>query len=93
MFNNFSIDILPHKGQGVDRRDAYRQLIGELHQRSRHVGLRSGGQGGDPELASALRITGMIKLSYTIAAGVLARKESRGSHFGRITLKGMMKTG
>ncbi|TJY40808.1 fumarate reductase flavoprotein subunit [Cohnella pontilimi] len=53
----------------------------ELHQRSHHVGLRSGGQGGDPELASALRITGMIRLAYCIAAGALARQESRGSHF------------
>jgi fumarate reductase flavoprotein subunit len=53
----------------------------ELHQRSRHVGLRSGGRGGDPELASALRITGMLKLAYCIAGGALARTESRGSHF------------
>ncbi|BCJ87266.1 fumarate reductase flavoprotein subunit [Effusibacillus dendaii] len=53
----------------------------ELHQRSCQVGLRSGGKGADPELASALRITGMIKLAYCIAAGALARKESRGSHF------------
>ncbi|MGE5703314.1 MAG: fumarate reductase flavoprotein subunit [Clostridia bacterium] len=53
----------------------------ELHQRARHVGLRSGGQGADPELASALRITGMLKLAYCIAAGALARKESRGSHY------------
>ncbi|MCK9905834.1 FAD-binding protein, partial [Frankia sp. Cpl3] len=47
----------------------------ELHQRSQHVGLKSEGQGGDPELASALRITGMIKLAYCIAAGALARTE------------------
>ncbi|MEB3101834.1 fumarate reductase flavoprotein subunit [Ferviditalea candida] len=53
----------------------------ELHQRSHYVGLRSGGQRANPELASALRITGMIKLAYCIAAGALARKESRGSHF------------
>jgi fumarate reductase flavoprotein subunit len=53
----------------------------ELHQRSYQVGLRGGGQGADPELASALRITGMIRLAYCIAAGALARTESRGSHF------------
>ncbi len=53
----------------------------ELHQRSLHVGLRSGGQGADPELASALRITGMTRLAYCIAQGALARKESRGSHY------------
>ncbi len=53
----------------------------QLYQQSHHVGLRSGGQGADPELASALRITGMIRLAYCIAAGALARTESRGSHF------------
>jgi fumarate reductase flavoprotein subunit len=53
----------------------------ELHERSKHVGLRGGGVGASPELASALRITGMIKLAYCIAAGALARKESRGSHY------------
>jgi fumarate reductase flavoprotein subunit len=53
----------------------------ELLQRSYRVGLRSDGQGANPELASALRITGMIKLAYCIAAGALARKESRGSHY------------
>lgn len=53
----------------------------ELHQRSYHVGLRSDGQGANPELASALRITGMIRLAYCIAAGALARQESRGSHY------------
>ncbi|MBP1933836.1 fumarate reductase flavoprotein subunit [Ammoniphilus resinae] len=53
----------------------------ELHQRAAHVGLYGGGQGADPELASALRIQGMLKLAYCIAAGALARKESRGSHY------------
>lgn len=57
------------------------EKLHELHQRSHYVGLRSGGQGASPELASALRITGMIKLAYCIAVGALARKESRGSHF------------
>lgn len=53
----------------------------ELHQRSAHIGLRSNGQGANPELASALRIQGMIRLAYCIAAGALARTESRGSHY------------
>ncbi|TFE26672.1 fumarate reductase flavoprotein subunit [Cohnella luojiensis] len=53
----------------------------ELHQRSLRVGLRSGGQGADPELAAALRITGMLRLAYCTAAGALARTESRGSHY------------
>jgi fumarate reductase flavoprotein subunit len=70
---------------GIFRSDqALTKAVGqlhELHQRSHQIGLRSGGQGGDPELASALRITGMIRLAYCIAAGALAREESRGSHF------------
>ncbi|NGQ96621.1 fumarate reductase flavoprotein subunit [Brevibacillus sp. SYP-B805] len=53
----------------------------ELHQRSLRVGLRSDGRGANPELAAALRITGMIRLAYCIAAGALARQESRGSHY------------
>ncbi|WP_019122849.1 fumarate reductase flavoprotein subunit [Brevibacillus massiliensis] len=53
----------------------------ELHQRSLHIGLASDGRGASPELASALRMPGMIKLAYCIAAGALERKESRGSHF------------
>jgi fumarate reductase flavoprotein subunit len=60
------------------------QAVAKLHellQRSYHVGLRSDGKGANPELASALRITGMLKLAYCIAAGALARKESRGSHY------------
>ncbi len=53
----------------------------ELHQRAQHVGLRSSGQGANPELASALRVQGMVRLAYCIAAGALARTESRGSHY------------
>lgn len=52
-----------------------------LHQRSLCIGLRGGGQGGDPELGAALRLPGMIRLAYCIALGALARQESRGSHF------------
>ncbi|GAX89054.1 fumarate reductase flavoprotein subunit [Effusibacillus lacus] len=55
--------------------------LDELYHRSLHVGLRSNGQGPNPELASALRINGMVKLAYLIAAGALARQESRGSHY------------
>lgn len=57
------------------------QKIHELHQRSAYVGLSSNGQGSNPELSSALRIRGMLRLAYCIAAGALARKESRGSHY------------
>ncbi len=52
-----------------------------LHERSQHVGLKSNGKGSNPELASALRIQGMTRLAYCIAAGALARTESRGSHY------------
>ncbi|MFC4767500.1 fumarate reductase flavoprotein subunit [Effusibacillus consociatus] len=55
--------------------------LDELYRRSQRVGLQSSGQGGNPELAAALRITGMVKLAYLIAAGALAREESRGSHY------------
>lgn len=60
------------------------EAVSELHQlyeRSLHIGLRGGGKGGDPEMASALRLPGMLKLAYCIAKGALARQESRGSHY------------
>ncbi len=53
----------------------------ELYERSLHIGLRGGGRGGDPELASALRLPGMVRLALCISKGALARKESRGSHY------------
>jgi fumarate reductase flavoprotein subunit len=52
----------------------------ETLERSRHVGLRSGGKGVCPELGVALRIEGQVKLALMIAKGALDRKESRGSH-------------
>ncbi|MDI6709536.1 MAG: fumarate reductase flavoprotein subunit [Thermoanaerobacterales bacterium] len=52
----------------------------ELHQRSRHIGLVSSGRGASPELTSALRLPGMIRLALCIAYGALQRTESRGSH-------------
>ncbi|MCF6093457.1 fumarate reductase flavoprotein subunit [Microaerobacter geothermalis] len=65
---------------GKDLQTAVNKLD-ELYQRSLKVGIRSGGKGADPELASALRIKGMVRLAYCIAAGALNRTESRGSHF------------
>ncbi|QQE80141.1 fumarate reductase flavoprotein subunit [Alicyclobacillus sp. SO9] len=53
----------------------------ELHERSLHIGLRGSGKGGDPEMASALRLPGMVRLALSIAKGAYARTESRGSHF------------
>ncbi|MCF8566657.1 fumarate reductase flavoprotein subunit [Alicyclobacillus tolerans] len=61
-------------------KQAVKQLQ-ELHERTQHIGLRGGGRGGDPELAAALRLPGMVRLAYCIAQGALARQESRGSHF------------
>lgn len=53
----------------------------ELHERAQKVGLRSSGKGANPELASALRLPGMVRLALCIAYGALKRTESRGSHF------------
>ncbi len=52
----------------------------EVLERSRKVGLASDGIGANPELALALKIEGMVKLSLCVAAGALARTESRGAH-------------
>ncbi|SHF39765.1 fumarate reductase flavoprotein subunit [Desulfofundulus australicus DSM 11792] len=52
----------------------------ELYRRSLKLGLRSSGKYASPELASALRLPGMIRLALCIAYGALNRTESRGSH-------------
>ncbi|MCS5697129.1 fumarate reductase flavoprotein subunit [Desulfofundulus thermocisternus] len=52
----------------------------ELYRRSLRLGLRSSGKYASPELASALRLPGMIRLALCIAYGALNRTESRGSH-------------
>jgi fumarate reductase flavoprotein subunit len=46
-----------------------------------HLKLNSPGRLTSPELASALRLPGMIRLAITIALGALKRTESRGSHY------------
>ncbi len=53
----------------------------ELYQRSKKIGLRTGGEGASPELTMALRIPGMLRLALCVAYGALQRTESRGSHF------------
>ncbi len=53
----------------------------DLHERTKHIGLRGGGRGGDPEMDAALRLPGMVRVAYCIAKGALARQESRGSHY------------
>lgn len=52
----------------------------ELYHRSLRIGLVSSGKWANPELASALRLPGMLKLATCIAYGALKRTESRGSH-------------
>ncbi len=52
----------------------------EVLDRSRKVGLRSNGLGGNAELYAALRIEGQVKLALMVAYGALNRTESRGSH-------------
>ncbi|NLI11546.1 MAG: fumarate reductase flavoprotein subunit [Peptococcaceae bacterium] len=53
----------------------------ELYRRSLKIGLRSSGQGANPELAQALRMPGMLRTALCVAYGALMRTESRGSHF------------
>jgi fumarate reductase flavoprotein subunit len=53
----------------------------ELYSRAQRLGLRSVGQGATPELATALRLPGMVRLALTIAYGAQQRTESRGSHY------------
>jgi fumarate reductase flavoprotein subunit len=51
-----------------------------IYARAAKIGLRSNGLGANPELALALRFRGMVRLALCIAAGALARTESRGCH-------------
>ena len=53
----------------------------DLHERTKRIGLRGDGRGGDPEVSAALRLPGMVRVAYCIAKGALARRESRGSHY------------
>jgi fumarate reductase flavoprotein subunit len=48
--------------------------------RSRSIGLRVPRDGANPELATAYRTQKMLKVALTVAAGALARTESRGAH-------------
>lgn len=51
-----------------------------VYERSGRIGLVSSGLGANHELAAALKLRGQVRLALGIAAGALARKESRGSH-------------
>ena len=57
--------------------DDIQKLIDECS----HAVLRHKGPGANPELAFAMRLPGMLRLAMTVAAGALARAESRGAHF------------
>jgi fumarate reductase flavoprotein subunit len=54
--------------------------LAELHQRAKSVAIRNKVPWSNPELVDALRVPRMIKLAFCVAAGALARKESRGAH-------------
>ncbi len=65
---------------GRDLAEAVATLQG-LAEQAAGLGLRGSGTGADPELASALRLPGQLRLALSIAYGALQRQESRGSHF------------
>ncbi|MDK2873125.1 MAG: fumarate reductase flavoprotein subunit [Desulfomicrobiaceae bacterium] len=54
--------------------------LAELHERADRIALQTSCRGFNPELSTALRIKGMIKLSQCTAYGALMRTESRGAH-------------
>ncbi|MDD6088236.1 MAG: fumarate reductase flavoprotein subunit, partial [Desulfovibrionaceae bacterium] len=59
---------------GVDK-------LQELLERSKNIGLTGGFvKGFTPEMSTALRVPGMIKLALCSAYGALKRTESRGAH-------------
>jgi fumarate reductase flavoprotein subunit len=52
-----------------------------LVMRARAIGLRRRHDGPNPELVTAYRTRRMLKVALTMAAGALAREESRGAHY------------
>jgi fumarate reductase flavoprotein subunit len=63
--------------------DALQQAVSELGgllAACDNAVLRCKDPGMNPELTFALRLPGMLRLALTIAAGALAREESRGAH-------------
>ena len=65
---------------GKDLEEAVAKLQ-ELLLRSRNIGLRYRIDGPNPELVTAYRTQKMLKVALCVAAGALARTESRGAHF------------
>jgi fumarate reductase flavoprotein subunit len=70
---------------GIFRRASdLEQAVDQLQKllvRSRRIGVRSRAPGANPELATAYRVPGMLKLALCVAYGALTRTESRGAHF------------
>jgi len=56
------------------------EKLQKLLDRAARIGLRAGNVGFSPELSTALRVPGMIKLALCAAYGALRREESRGAH-------------
>ncbi len=65
---------------GPDLEAAVAELA-ELLERSRRVGVTTGGLDANPELVLAYRLPRMLKVALTVAMGALNRTESRGAHF------------
>ena len=66
--------------RAADLEQAVHRLQGLLL-RSRRIGLRHRVDGPNPELVTAYRTQKMLKVALCVAAGALARTESRGAHF------------
>ncbi len=77
MFNNIGIF------REEESMKAGLEKVRELRQRYRNVKVRNTGRVYNMELIRAYELAGMIDVAEAIAAGALARKESRGSHARR----------
>jgi fumarate reductase flavoprotein subunit len=77
-------EVLLHKvgifRNGADLEQAV-ETIHDLYLKSLNVRLQSSGLGSSPELFTALRLPGMLRLALCISTGARDRTESRGSHY------------
>jgi fumarate reductase flavoprotein subunit len=64
---------------GKDLESAVHELE-SLHAKSRNIAIRNKSHHVNPELVEAYRVPKMIRLALCVAAGALARTESRGAH-------------
>jgi fumarate reductase flavoprotein subunit len=64
---------------GKDLESAVHELE-SLHAKSRNIAIRTKSRHANPELVEAYRVPKMIRLALCVAAGALARTESRGAH-------------